>query len=70
MAEQKVIHRARLFWYPGAQKVEIRCIDCGELLVENPLDPETVFYLPGHCQPGETVSVTLQDGIKARDKLK
>lgn len=65
-------HRAKLFWLPGQEDgagvYQIRCIDCGAILVGNALNQE--FELAGDCDPPETLGIRVSEQVGLEDKLR
>jgi hypothetical protein len=61
----QTLHKARLFWFPAYQKHMVRCIICGQTLVENP-DVDT-FDVPGDCVSPPRLQVEVEESIKAKD---
>ncbi len=68
MAE-RLIHRAKLFYYPGDGQYQIRCLDCDEILVENPLQIDVEFYIPGSCEVRDKHGIQTSDGIGIEDSM-
>ena len=67
---ERLIHRAKLFFFPDGERYEIRCVDCGMTLVADPLAPDVEFYVPGECEPQNRLGIETSDGIGAQDTVR
>ncbi len=67
---QRLIHRAKLFFFPGDGHYEIRCVDCNQTLHDNPLDPEAIIFIPGQCEPVPKLGIQTSDGISTEDNVR
>jgi len=70
MSQQRLIHRCQLFWFPGEKRYEIRCVDCDMTMVDNPLAADTIFFIPGQCEPRDKHGVQTSDGIATEDNVR
>lgn len=64
-----MMHKAKLFYFSATKSYEIRCIECGEVLVKVPEDIESVFDYPGDCNPPETLGIAVMEKITTHERV-
>ena len=66
-----MMHKAKLFWFPGTGHYEIRCVECGKTLVDIPESIEAKpFDFPGECEPPKnTLGISVSETIAFKDKV-
>ena len=64
-------HRASPQWIPAFLEHHLICTKCGRnlTLLDGVELKDVVFELEGECEPGETLSVHVQDGIGVKDRF-
>lgn len=59
-------HLARIAWTPALQAHQIVCTTCGEVLVAD-IETLGLFLWDGECEPGENLSVSVDERIQITD---
>ena len=64
-------HRAKLHWIPAFQEYHLICMGCGKnITLEDGIKiGDFIIDVAGECEPGETLGISVSDGVGVKDRF-